>query len=100
MLKTIASTLYPALYAARVAEMELERSTWTSMQPIFYYNQCLCPGAILSLHLFEPRYRIMMQRVVHTTKSFAYIPNFRNYRANVGDLALLATIEEAEFLGI
>jgi hypothetical protein len=40
----------------------------------------------------------MMQRVVNTTRCFAYVPNFANYRANIGDVALLAQLEEVEFL--
>jgi len=75
MIKALASTLYPSIYASRSAEMEAEKATWSSLLPIF-----------------------MMQRVVHTTRSFAYVPNFHNYCAKVGDVALLANLEEAEFL--
>jgi hypothetical protein len=40
----------------------------------------------------------MMQRVVNTTRSFAYVPNFTSYRANVGDVCLIANLVEVEFM--
>jgi len=98
MIKNIALSINPFSYQMRLAEAELEKSTWTSLLPVFYYNQCLFPGSKLSLHLFEPRYKVMMQRVVNSTRSFAYVPNFTNYSAGVGDIALIATLEEVEFL--
>ncbi len=39
----------------------------------------------------------MMQRVVSSTRSFAYVPNFRNYSASIGDVALVAELKECEF---
>ena len=98
MLKELAITLNRDAYAMRLAESEAEKATWSSLLPIFYYNDCLFPGSRLSLHLFEQRYRVMMQRVVNTCRSFAYVPNFNDYRANVGDPALVAQLEEVEFM--
>lgn len=69
-----------------------------TLLPIFYYNETLFPGGRLDLHLFEPRYRVMMQRVVNSTRSFAYVANFNQYRASVGDVALVAVLEEVEFM--
>ena len=40
----------------------------------------------------------MMQRIVNTTRSFAYVPNLDTYNANVGDVALKACLKEVEFL--
>jgi hypothetical protein len=53
-------------------------------------------GGRLDLHLFEQRYRLMMQRVVNSTRSFAYVPSFNqyNFNATVGDVALVAVLEE------
>lgn len=98
MIKTMAMTLNPDGYAARVIEIAAEKADWSKVYPIFYYNEPLYPGSNLSLHLFEPRYRIMMQRVSQTTRSFAYVPNFVNYHATVGDIALLAQVHELQFL--
>jgi Lon protease-like protein len=69
-----------------------------TLLPIFYYNETLFPGGRLDLHLFEPRYRVMMQRVVNSTRSFAYVAKFNQYRASVGDVALVAVLEEVEFM--
>ena len=41
---------------------------------------------VISLHLFEARYRVMMQRVVESTNCFAYLPNFTDYHARAGDV--------------
>mmetsp|Transcript_28425 Transcript_28425/g.35696 ORF Transcript_28425/g.35696 Transcript_28425/m.35696 type:complete len:188 (-) Transcript_28425:421-984(-) len=56
------------------------------------------PGETLSLHLFEPRYKLMMQRIVGTSQKFAYVPNYSNYSASLTDVALLAELKEVEFL--
>lgn len=56
------------------------------------------PSGNLSLHLFEPRYKLMMQRIVNTTRSFAYVPNLDTYQASVGDVAMRAVLKEVEFL--
>lgn len=98
LIKNICLALFPNEYQARVQDTEEERSTWENVMPIFYYNDCQFPGYILRLHLFEPRYKLMMQRVVNSNRCFAYVPNFRSYNARVGDIALVASLTEAEFL--
>jgi Lon protease-like protein len=98
MIKSIATTLFPAIYASRVIECEKEKQDWTTLLPIFYYNDTQFPGYRLDLHFFEPRYKLMMQRVVNTNRCFAYVPNFNNYRAAIGDIALIAHVTEVEFL--
>jgi Lon protease-like protein len=98
MLKSLAMHLFPNEYTVRVSEAKAEKTSWESLLPIFYYNEVLVPGSRLELHLFEPRYRHMMQRVVASTRSFAYVPNFRSYCAKIGDVALKAQIHECEFL--
>lgn len=98
MIKTIAKSLNPTLYEQREAEAAIEKSSWKKLLPIFYYNATMFPGETLSLHLFEPRYKLMMQRVVNSTRAFAYVPNFVSYCARDGDLALVAELKETEFL--
>ena len=98
MIKSLALALDPDAYLARMEEVKLEKASWTTQYPIFYYNSPIFPGNILSLHLFEPRYKLMMQRVVSTTNAFAYVPNFTNYYANIGDIALVAKMKEVDFL--
>jgi Lon protease-like protein len=98
IIKSLAISLNPALYAQRQEEVRIEKNDWATIYPVFYYNQSLFPGSRLSLHLFEERYKVMMQRVVDTTRSFAYVPNFTNYSAKVDDIALIAELKEVEFM--
>lgn len=98
MIKNLAKLIDPVLYAQRQKEADAEKASWSSLLPIFYYNVAMFPGQILSLHLFEPRYRLMMRRIVDTSRSFAYVPNFTSYRASPGDIALIAELKEVEFL--
>ena len=98
MIKALAQQLDPVLYQARSAEFQIEKQSWNTLYPIFYYNNAMFPGSKLSLHLFEPRYKLMMQRVVNSNRAFAYVPNFTNYSAAIGDIALVAELKEVEFL--
>lgn len=98
IIKAIAQQFNPNSYATRLQEAEAEKVGWRSLLPIFYYNSPLFPGMKLSLHLFEPRYKLMMQRIVAGNRQFAYVPNFTNYQAAPGDVALIAQLEESEFL--
>jgi Lon protease-like protein len=45
----------------------------TSPIPIFPLGLVLFPGAVVPLHLFEPRYRAMLMDVGTTTKRFGII---------------------------
>ncbi len=98
MIKSLAVAVDPDGYAARVAETLAEKESWTNLYPIFYYNNTMFPGSRLSLHLFEPRYKLMMQRIIDSTRAFAYVPNFNTYNAQIGDIALVAELKDAEFL--
>eukprot|EP01038_Epipyxis_sp_PR26KG_P008665 gene8665-11708_t len=98
LIKSIAMTISPQMYNQRLVETAAEKESWTTLYPMFYYNDTLFPGSSLHLHLFEPRYRIMMKRVVDSSRSFAYVPNFTNYHANLGDIILIAVIKEVEFM--
>lgn len=98
MIKNMAKLIDPALYELRQKEADAEKSTWSSLLPIFYYNVAMFPGQTLALHLFEPRYKLMMRRIVDTSRSFAYVPNFTSYKASPGDIALTAELKEVEFL--
>ena len=98
MIKSLAMQLEPEKYAERQRECMEEKSSWKATYPIFFFNSVQFPGSRLSLHLFEPRYKVMMQRIVDTSKSFVYIANFDSLSASEGDVALIAELEEVEFL--
>lgn len=62
MIKSMAMTLDPDGYMTRLEEARSLRDTWSALYPIFFYNSVMFPGSVLSLHLFEPRYRHMVRR--------------------------------------
>src|SRR3569623_307862 len=64
MIKSIAMAMNPVLYFTRLNEMKMEEVNSGRVLPVFYYNQTMFPGSKLALHLFEPRYKIMMQRII------------------------------------
>ena len=84
----ICKTCFPLRYEQRLRETEEEKSGWSSILPVFYYNDVVFPGHPLKLHFFEHRYKTMMRRCVEGDRKFAYIPNFTDYEAAVGDVCL------------
>jgi len=98
MLSNIAQTCFPVEYAARLPEVAAAKLEMKLEMPVFFYNQRQYPGYELQLHLFEPRYRLMMQRVTESNRCFAYLPNFVDYQAKEGDVGLIAELDECEFM--
>ncbi|CAN0177292.1 unnamed protein product [Scytosiphon promiscuus] len=98
MISHIARTCFPELASSRLQEVQADREKFMAVLPVFYYNVPMFPGETLQLHLFEPRYKLMMKRVVNTSRRFAYVPNYSGYVASVGDVALVAQLSECEFL--
>jgi len=98
MLAQIAQKCFPKQYEQRLLESKQEQEKFESTSPIFFYNNCLFPGCLLHLHLFEQRYRHMINRCVSSNRKFIYLPNFTDYKAKTGDVGLLAYIDECEFL--
>lgn len=92
----IAESLYPDVYASRLAEIKEAGASSNVQLPIFFYNESRMPGGVLGLNLFEPRYRIMLQRITAGDRTFCYLPNFRDYSASTNDIGLVAELEEAE----
>lgn len=64
MLKNIAQMVNPTLYQTKSDELAIEKSTWNAVLPVFFYNVVMFPGEILSLHLFEPRYKVLIFEVI------------------------------------
>lgn len=67
--------------------------------PIFFYNEARHLGESLFLHLFEPRYVHMVERCLDPSTiaplKFLYLPNFRNYVGQHGDVAMVAEVADA-----
>lgn len=97
MIAQLARTFFPHLYEERLLDVGAEKASWQKHYPIFYYNLPMFPGELLALHLFEPRYKLMMKRIIDSTRRFAYVPNYDDYVGKPGDIALIAEIKECEF---
>ena len=66
----------------------------TIVRPIFYYNQPGERGQPLGLHLFEPRYRLMIKRAWSTHKQFVFMPNFVNYQVEHGHIGFVVQLTQ------
>jgi len=98
MIKNIALKLNPEIYKIREIEaQECLKEHKNSNYPIFFYMECLFPGSKLQLHLFEPRYKLMMQRIVNASRCFAYAP-FHESSCREGSIVLIFHLEDCEFL--
>ena len=97
VIKQLCIRLFPEKYEERLIESKEEKFKWSKYLPVFYYNTAVFPGSKISLHLFEPRYKLMMQRIVNTSRRFAYVPYFYNSTVT-GDVAVIAELTDVTFL--
>eukprot|EP00468_Gymnochlora_sp_CCMP2014_P003000 CAMPEP_0167755196 /NCGR_PEP_ID=MMETSP0110_2-20121227/8689_1 /TAXON_ID=629695 /ORGANISM="Gymnochlora sp., Strain CCMP2014" /LENGTH=330 /DNA_ID=CAMNT_0007641155 /DNA_START=56 /DNA_END=1045 /DNA_ORIENTATION=- len=97
-LAEIARKLYPKQYEQRLAEVKKVKEQFENTMPIFFYNNLLFPGVPLRLHLFEQRYRHMINRAVSSNRKFIYLPAFSEYKASEGDVGLIANVDDCQFL--
>jgi len=97
-LAAILKTCFTKQYQERLKEAEELKKEWKQTLPIFFYNDTLYPGSVLRLHLFEPRYKLMIRRALEGSRRFAYVPNFTVYKATKGDIGLVAHVVECQFL--
>lgn len=68
MIAQLVEAAYPELLKRRMRETQAEKASFQLCLPAFFYNVPMFPGETLSLHFFEPRYKIMMQRIISTTQ--------------------------------
>lgn len=78
MLKNIALSLNPTLYNTKLREVAIEKASWDTILPVFFYNVTMFPGEILSLHLFEPRYKVSFI-YIYMYNFFFYFYNNSNF---------------------
>jgi Lon protease-like protein len=50
----------------------MDHSQWTDL-PLFPMNTVLFPGMVLSLHIFEERYKLMINRCLEEERSFGVL---------------------------
>lgn len=77
---------------SKASEMnELDEQRETVRLPLFPLRMVLFPGQVLPLHIFEPRYRVMVSRCIEEEEPFGVVlmredtPDWREYH---GDIAL------------
>jgi hypothetical protein len=98
IIKSMCLSLDSDSYLSRLEENKNEVETLSSLLPVFFYNTVLFPGSHLGLHLFEPRYRLMMQRIKDLNpRQFAFVPVVSGQPVP-GDVALVARLTDLEFL--
>jgi Lon protease-like protein len=77
-LSNIIQRFYPNEYVARkIDEEKLSRQTEAHM-PLFVLNTVAVPGQSFPLHVFEPRYRLMIRRCMAGDKLFGLIGAHRD----------------------
>ena len=70
-------------------------SHYDGIRSIFYYNTEVRSGQSVGLHLFEPRYRVMIQRAMEDPareRQLLFLPNFKEYIAASGDVGVIARV--------
>lgn len=68
MIAQIAKAMFPELLERRLRETEAEKAKFELCLPAFFYNVPVFPGQSLCLHFFEPRYKLMMRRIIDTSR--------------------------------
>ena len=70
MIAQIAKAMFPELLERRLRETEAEKAKFELCLPAFFYNVPVFPGQTLCLHFFEPRYKLMMRRIIDTSRRY------------------------------
>eukprot|EP00029_Vermamoeba_vermiformis_P011162 TRINITY_DN6072_c0_g1_i1.p1 TRINITY_DN6072_c0_g1~~TRINITY_DN6072_c0_g1_i1.p1 ORF type:complete len:420 (-),score=78.62 TRINITY_DN6072_c0_g1_i1:124-1383(-) len=72
-LKTIIEKNFPEENKQRVAEVLSENSQTEENMPIFTLNSVVFPGQEFPMHIFEPRYRLMIRRCLEGDRKFGLV---------------------------
>lgn len=96
VIKQFSALAFPELYQARALEDEEKKSS--NCFPIYFHDSVAFPGSSISLRVFEPRHKLMMQRVTNSSGAFAHLSYFPDEKHVVGGVAVLAKVEEVELM--
>lgn len=86
---------------------DLDRELETVLLPLFPLRMVLFPGQVLPLHIFEPRYRLMINQCIDEQQPFGVVlmredlPDWRHYGGDVAlpcDVGTTAHIRQVERL--
>jgi hypothetical protein len=69
---SLLTSIFPDIYAERQSASEREESERKLETPIFVCTLAF-PGLPMSLHIFEPRYRLMMRRAMEANRRFGMV---------------------------
>jgi len=72
-LQNIIQKLYPKEYQFRAKEVAEEEDEDNMTIPLFVMDALVFPGEEISLHVYEPRYRVMLDRVMQGCRQFGLI---------------------------
>jgi len=90
ILSQILAQLYPEEYKLRKEEKEKELNEQKFNLPLFLLGPTiLCPTASLPLHVFEPRYRLLIRRCLEGGKRFGIVPTINGNLAQMGTVAYI-----------
>lgn len=70
MIAQIVKACFPDVLERRLKETETEKAKYELCLPAFFLNVPVFPGETLSLHFFEPRYKLMMNRIIDTSRRY------------------------------
>ncbi|KAL6077074.1 LON peptidase N-terminal domain and RING finger protein 2 [Balamuthia mandrillaris] len=72
-LQQVVERFFPELYAHRKEEMLQQMRLGEDCMPLFPLRVVLFPGMNFPLHIFEPRYRLMLRRCLNGKKQFGLV---------------------------
>ncbi|KAL6077208.1 LON peptidase N-terminal domain and RING finger protein 3, variant 2 [Balamuthia mandrillaris] len=72
-IQSLIEKYFPKQLQKRRAEMEAERQEAETCMPLFLLNTVAFPGMRFPMHIFEPRYRLMLRRCLQGTKVFGLV---------------------------
>lgn len=72
-LQSVIKKLFPEEYAQRAEEVRLENQQDETCLPLFPLNSVIFPNTRFPMHIFEPRYRLMIRRCMAGAKMFGLI---------------------------
>jgi Lon protease-like protein len=99
-LERICYGAFPATYAARVAEAVKDRQEAEKTLALFVCNLTL-PVTRFTLHVFEPRYRLMIRRALQSgTNRFGMVVHLDPEDASPANVALIQTAVTAPGVGV
>jgi len=78
VLQNIIQKLLPEKFKERKAEIEQEIQATKQHLPLFGLSASCFPGQQFPMHIFEPRYRLMIRRVLQGSRSFGLVGSHKD----------------------